>query len=267
MKRKLSLLLCVILLTQITGCGKRVAAISSEQQPPAASGSSSTIKDNSTVESVSEQYAVSDSTDGKDLIEVSIVRPALSSSASGKINEYYDTLYVQKKKEWNGEIAEFAKEDKNNASHTNGEFVPYTVHEDFESMLDSEKILSIKRVCEIYSGGAHGNRELACETFRKDTGERITLSVLLPNTDIKTLFLPYVNAQIDAHPDTYFEDAKALADELFDENAFYLTKDSIAVLYQPYDLAPYAVGPQIISIPLDKLQNHISSEYWEFLHG
>jgi hypothetical protein len=54
-------------------------------------------------------------------------------------------------------------------------------------------------------------------------------------------------------PGIYFDDYKKLIVENFNPQSFIITPDSLDFYYQQYDIAPYASGIIVFSIPYEDL--------------
>lgn len=114
---------------------------------------------------------------------------------------------------------------------------------------ENDKVVSLVLEEYRYTGGAHGFTYYHGLVFNKETGNRIPLSHYLRIT------LPELQEYAKTH--VYDWSMRRLTDrEIFNvpsviTNNYYLGKDgTVALLYQPYDLAAYAAGAA--SIPFDK---------------
>lgn len=101
-----------------------------------------------------------------------------------------------------------------------------------------------------YTGGAHGNTLRDSQTWNLNTCEAIKLAQLLPCLlDQKGYLMNELEEQLKKEPEIYFENAKQLISETFQENSFYCRKDGIVVYYQQYDIAPYSSGIREFLLP------------------
>ena len=105
-----------------------------------------------------------------------------------------------------------------------------------------------------YSGGAHGMTERTGYTWNLRTGRRMVLSDFFPrNSNWRSIILNEVKRQIEQDPQTYFENAKQLAERYFDPRYFYLSANGITVFYPLYAIAPYASGIRTFEIPVSDI--------------
>ena len=110
-----------------------------------------------------------------------------------------------------------------------------------------------------YTGGAHGNRYLLIQNYDLRTGDAVSEQDLFIDDyfePLKTLLLEALIAQTDKAETK--KDLRRLgysvADVVPNEN-FYVTPAGIAYVYNPYEIAPYAIGCIQISIPWDSVRH------------
>ncbi|MEL7609477.1 MAG: DUF3298 and DUF4163 domain-containing protein [Bacillota bacterium] len=123
--------------------------------------------------------------------------------------------------------------------------------------------LSLYRDQYEYTGGAHGNTIRSSDTWNLISGERIPLSDLFPaGQDYRALLIEQITKQADERmqqdPGIFFEDYRALISQYFNEEHYYLTPSGVAVYYQQYEIAPYATGIVVFTIPYAALNWHPS---------
>ena len=114
---------------------------------------------------------------------------------------------------------------------------------DYKIVYASEKSVSFKIVLWSYSGGAHGMTDTKVGTVRN--GKLLKLSDLPAN--IETLWQQALNS----HPE--FKTIKKYSDFIGEspkitEN-FYLDDKGIHFIYQPYEIAPFAMGTVDVFVP------------------
>ena len=110
-----------------------------------------------------------------------------------------------------------------------------------------------------YTGGAHGNRYLLIQNYDLQTGDAVSEQDLFIDDyyePLKVLLLEALIAQTDEAETK--KDLRRLgysvADVVPNEN-FYVTPDGITYVYNPYEIAPYAMGCIQISIPWDSIRH------------
>ncbi len=113
--------------------------------------------------------------------------------------------------------------------------------------------------------GAHGNTTFKTFTFDTSTGALLSLSgVFLPGANYLGTLSSMSRAQLpamlrDAANSRMIEDGTT-PDEANFQNFFFDNRDFV-VLFDPYQVAPYAAGPQTVRIPLEELSNVMKPEY------
>ena len=97
-----------------------------------------------------------------------------------------------------------------------------------------------------YTGGAHGNRYLLIQNYDLQTGDAVSEQDLFIDDyyeQLKTLLLEALIAQTDEAETK--KDLRRLGYSVVDvvpnEN-FYVTPEGITYVYNPYEIAPYAMG-------------------------
>ena len=110
-----------------------------------------------------------------------------------------------------------------------------------------------------YTGGAHGNRYLLIQNYDLQTGDAVSEQDLFIDDyyePLKALLLEALIAQTDEAETK--KDLRRLgysiADVVPNEN-FYVTSEGITYVYNPYEIAPYAMGCIQISLPWDSLRH------------
>ena len=110
-----------------------------------------------------------------------------------------------------------------------------------------------------YTGGAHGNRYLLIQNYNLMTGDAVNEQDLFIDDyyeQLKTLLLEALIAQTDEAETR--KDLRRLgysvADVVPNEN-FYVTDEGITYVYNPYEIAPYAMGCIQISLSWDSIRH------------
>ena len=110
-----------------------------------------------------------------------------------------------------------------------------------------------------YTGGAHGNRYLLIQNYDLQTGDAVSEQDLFIDDyyeQLKTLLLEALIAQTDEAETK--KDLRRLGYSVVDvvpnEN-FYVTPEGITYVYNPYEIAPYAMGCIQISLPWDSVRH------------
>ena len=117
----------------------------------------------------------------------------------------------------------------------------------YEVKYEDDDVLSLMIIDYRYYGGAHGLEKCIGLNYSKKTGQRLPLPyfVRLRPGDISKVFsLPIYNRRNQHIPyritkdfTPYTKDHKGITD-----NFYLMGNGAIALIYQPYELAPYASG-------------------------
>lgn len=127
------------------------------------------------------------------------------------------------------------------------EFRPYGVTIKFESISDGspakDGILSFKVLTYTYTGGAHG--VTVADTYNVRNAAKASPVKLkdLFGANYKSIVNRAVKAEIASRPDDFFADQ---FQSISDNQAFYVQDGIAYIVFQQYDIAPYAAGmPEI----------------------
>ena len=159
------------------------------------------------------------------------------------------------------DVAEWARQLVDTFQTTYGEepdlSVPYELESTYSTTHASPSVLSIIWKTASYTGGAHGNLEISTTTYDMKTGSLIDLYDVFGNLDIALDQMGRYSAKVLARSlgDMYNEDMlrSGTAPEAENFSAFALIPAGIRIFFQPYQVAPWAAGPQTVDIPLDAL--------------
>ncbi len=140
----------------------------------------------------------------------------------------------------------------------------------------SEEIVSIKFERYWYFiGTVHGYSSVRAFNYYPETGQVIQLKdVFTEGTDylsqiseyvIKDLFDQYEKAEYDVKAlDAAVKEGAAPKEENF--NNFGLSRDSLVIYFDEYEVGSYSVGPRVVSIPYSKLRG-ITPHFIEQIGG
>ena len=159
------------------------------------------------------------------------------------------------------DVAEWARQLVDTFQTTYGEEpdlgVPYELESTYSTTHASPSVLSIIWKTASYTGGAHGSLEISTTTYDMKTGSLIDLYDVFGNLDIALDQMGRYSAKVLARSlgDMYNEDMlrSGTAPEAENFSAFALIPAGIRIFFQPYQVAPWAAGPQTVDIPLDAL--------------
>lgn len=127
-----------------------------------------------------------------------------------------------------------------------------------ETQQERDHTLTYLATLDYYEGGAHGINQLLVMNFDTESGQLITLSdVFAPGYDKKLNEL-LLNALMEETGTTTIEQLHDMgylfATNIFAPENFILGTDAITFIYNPYEIAPYAVGTTRLTIGNSDLQ-------------
>jgi len=134
--------------------------------------------------------------------------------------------------------------------------------------LVNNKILSVKIVYYQFTGGAHGGATYEFINYNAANGERINWeSVFKKDSGYLKIISDYSKNNLgqqllkpeDSMSDSgWIEEGTAPKNENYNTNVGF-TKDGFLVIFQQYQVAAYAAGPQEVTVPYDQLKDAIDS--------
>ena len=115
-----------------------------------------------------------------------------------------------------------------------------------------------------FEGGAHGLQQLLTLNFDKTTGKTLTLEdMLVPGYKVKLneLLQKALMKKADCKDINELHDKGYLFSmEMYPSNNYVLGKDGITFIYNPYEIAPYALGRIELTISYDALEPLLKKE-------
>ena len=220
-----------------------------------------------------EECTTVNDTDGLPLLTAYITRPDVSGLVDGAakkaIDRYYDELYRKEAEWWTGDLVNFARENKKAAEDYGSEFMPFSIAETSEIVYDGSAFVSIRRDLETYTGGAHGSHAVSCENFRKSDGSLVKLAELFREADYKNALLQLLTQTIEGmeKQQSLYDNWQELLDQTFDADRFLIGPEALTIVYQEYDIAPYALGVQTFPLSYADLSNVLIEPFLREIYG
>lgn len=160
-------------------------------------------------------------------------------------------------------IAEgFLQEYATMQSDEPGYDIPWTMEATSKVLHQSERLVSIELTNYSYAGGNHPNYYVSLLNFDAQTGEELLLSDIFTDT-----------LKLAELAERRFREVRGLApnDSLSDAGFFWGTSftlpenigikgDSLYFFYNPYEIAPYVMGPTEFSIPIEEVKSVLRKE-------
>lgn len=130
----------------------------------------------------------------------------------------------------------------------------------------SSRAVSVMFQVETYTGGAHGTLDILVHNFETQTGLSLTLPYLFVDVEMALNLM-------STH--CYEELARTLGENRLEDmlrlgttpdadnfSALALLPHGVRIYFQPYQVAPWAEGPQIVDIPLEALEEALPQMEW-----
>lgn len=206
----------------------------------------------------------------------------------------YDALQKTLDKD-NADSLELAKEEysynalKNMVEENESAAVPFALESTVLKKRADDKVVSYLRESYSQLGGAHPSTYFAGKNYDTKTGSELTLQDVVANYDDVYQYVLDELAKNEEQPENencYFDGYEDTVKEMFYGNSdfestvtdanseetglypmpafsvqWYLGDDGLNILFNDYDIAPYAYGPSLVTIPYDS--GLIVSEYAE----
>ncbi len=157
------------------------------------------------------------------------------------------------------ELSEKFLTDYQEAAKNFSEEPPWEAYVDQQVYMRNDSIISVGINTEIFSGGAHGYKTVTFLNFNPSSGE------LLSKNDIfKEGFTSFVEQGFRRQEGIAEDDNINSTGFWFKNETFNLpenigfSEDELILVYNSYEIAPYAAGDIIMRIPLKEAQPYIS---------
>ena len=138
--------------------------------------------------------------------------------------------------------------------------------EEFAVMRNKGSYLSIRRDRSQYTGGAHGSLQIMGDNwlFREGDCYLLSLADILPGAEdpralVMEQALEQAKQQEEAQPGLFYENYQETMGDVWQED-WYLTEESLVVVFQEYALGPYTSGPMLFEIPFTELGDNLTEE-------
>lgn len=130
----------------------------------------------------------------------------------------------------------------------------YEIVTDFTITYNEDAFVSLYADQYVFSGEAHGNTIRSSQNWDLSSGMILPLYYFYPNDpyfilEILRSIIEQIRIEMQEGVNQYFDNYCQLVVESFNPDNFYLTKDSITIFFQQYDIAPYSSGIPVFNIP------------------
>ncbi|MCQ2558025.1 MAG: DUF3298 and DUF4163 domain-containing protein [Oscillospiraceae bacterium] len=143
------------------------------------------------------------------------------------------------------------------------EWSVYQVEETASVRRADTKVVSVLYSGSSYTGGAHGSAWYGGMSFYSDTGEKIQLEDLTP--DVKALGSRVQKLLLEQYPDAYFyasAESEFAEEEQLAKIQFTVDLEGVTFYFGQYELAPYAEGMQIVTVPFYGNEDVLAEEFF-----
>lgn len=192
------------------------------------------------------------------ILTYQIEYPEIVSCNSSKGKEFFNyengknALVLQQYSE--GELFLQAKETYEYNAINGYPTMVYQLVRNYEITYYKQNIVSLFTDTYTFTGGAHGMTIREGQTWNLQEKRQIPLSCFYyqdPNYILGILreINRQIEGQIQVGSNQYFDDYCKLVLEAFNSLNYYITKDSIVIFFQQYDIAPYSSGIPTFLIP------------------
>ncbi|MFC1748055.1 DUF3298 domain-containing protein [Pseudomonadota bacterium] len=136
---------------------------------------------------------------------------------------------------------------------------PYAYENKCEKIRYDEDFLSV--LCRVYhyTGGAHPNTHFITFNFDLETQEEITITDILQEggfREISNISIESLSQNIEPELDYWIDQGAAPTNQNY--QSFTISEEELTIYFDPYQVAPYAVGSQTVVIPFDELTEVIN---------
>ena len=188
--------------------------------------------------------------------EANIQYVQLSGLANGQLERTINQ-YQQKQAAAEVYAYEEAKRDRDANAKENPNYNP-PIYSYYTSELEynSKGYVSISMNSETYFGGAHGNRSTNMVHYNVLTAKQVNLTEFAKTAAQRKKLNDFVRNKMQ-YENTHTADGMFWLNE-YDgvpvTQPFYIKEDGIELIYNPYDLGPYASGTRYIYVPFKSFQ-------------
>lgn len=202
------------------------------------------------------------------IIALDVVRAAGAPEVSEKINRNLDEhvirLISNQQDPQISSLEELSEEfltDYREATENFSEEPPWEAYVDERVYLSSDSIVSVGITTEIFSGGAHGYKTLTFLNFDPNTGRLLSINGIFQEDF--TSFVEQRFRQEQGIPEGGNINSTGF---WFENETFSLpenigfSEDKLILVYNSYEIAPYAAGDIVMEIPLEEVRPFVRIE-------
>ncbi len=202
------------------------------------------------------------------IIALDVVRAAGASEVSKKINRNLDEHIIRLISSQENpailtleELSEKFLADYREAAENFSEEPPWEAYVDEKVYLLSDSLVSIGITTEIFSGGAHGYKTLTFLNFDPTSGKILSKKDIFEKDFISFVEEKFRQEQGIPEDENINSTGFWFKNETFNlpENIGF-SNDKVVMVYNSYEIAPYAAGDIVMEIPLEEVRPFIRIE-------
>ncbi|MFA6503757.1 MAG: DUF3298 and DUF4163 domain-containing protein [Patescibacteria group bacterium] len=139
---------------------------------------------------------------------------------------------------------------------------PFVLQGNYSIYNVSSNVVSIVFNGYEYTGGAHGISIFETFVFDTTTGNRLSFDdIFKSDSGYLKIVSDYGIAELSKKPDMDVEGLKSgAAPDLKNYQYYYLNQDGLVIIFPEYQVAPYAAGPQVVTVPYASLKDIMKLE-------
>lgn len=176
-----------------------------------------------------------------------------NSEVQGKINSFLETEFMQAKIWFDDFVAD---------TDYTSEFPPdwvFSFETDFRVTFNSKDFISVVLDYYEFTGGAHGNYYSIGYNIRTSDGKVFGLSDILKPNSLQALSEFCAEEIMNMFDANSLNEAGLFEDELniSEDQDFYIIPNALVIQFDPYEVAPYAMGSIDVELEFGKIKNII----------
>lgn len=174
-----------------------------------------------------------------------------NSEVQGKINSFLETEFMQAKSWFDDFVAD---------TDYTSEFPPdwvFSFETDFRVTFNSKDFISVVLDYYEFTGGAHGNYYSIGYNIRTSDGKVLGLSDILKPNSLQALSEFCAEEIMNMFDANSLNEAGLFEDELniSEDQDFYIIPNALVIQFDPYEVAPYAMGSIDVELEFSKIKN------------
>lgn len=137
---------------------------------------------------------------------------------------------------------------------------------DMRTVYESDQVVTYGLTITVNLGGAHPSTIETGATFSKADGRQLTWDILRKERTtalqdhVRQMMKDYLNVQTDGELADMLQGVKDVRHIPLPTTPPYLTEDGFVLIYQQYEIGPYAMGMPTDTIPLERFKPYLTDD-------